>query len=111
MTEERTNFEQEKENEKNRQLLELVQHAGWHIARDLINASILNLQTTSEYADVIDSSNATRIMKEMKANKRAAEILFNWLREIEGGADIALSAQIPPKRSVIARMKDDGTLE
>ena len=75
-------------NEINNHLRELVNHTGWKIAREKITEKILELQNVSEYVDIIQTGNATKLLKEMKANKRAAEILFNFLSEIEGNAQM-----------------------
>lgn len=84
---------------QNRDLFDLVNHAGWKIARKLLTDSILELQSVAEYTDIIQTGNATKLMKEMKANKRVAEMLFDWLRKIEGGAAEMIKKEIPTGKS------------
>lgn len=74
---------------KNRHLLDMVKGDGWKIARQMFVDKILELQNVAEYMDVIQTGNATKLLREMKAQKRAAEILFDFLRQVEGGAETA----------------------
>lgn len=102
--------ETQKELDKNSALLELTGHHGWKVARKLIEESILNLQNVAEYADTIQTGNATKLLKEMKANIRVAEILFSWLTLIEGGAQTAIENRPLKKSSTIVRLDDENNV-
>lgn len=83
---------------------DLVNHVGWKHARLMLTDKILELQNVSEYTDSITLGNATKLMKEMKANKRSAEILFDWLRQVEGEASTSLDNKKMPKEGFIVRL-------
>lgn len=70
-------------------LRSLVGHMGWPIARQKFTERILDLQMVGQIADSLEENNALKFMIETKANKRAAEVLFDFLREIEGTASQA----------------------
>lgn len=63
-------------------LRELVGHEGWKIARRVIADKILDLQNAFN----IDSRTATTMLRDLQARKYAANIIWEWLREIEGSA-------------------------
>jgi hypothetical protein len=86
-------------------LLELVNHHGWRFAREKFTTKILQLQDVSEYIDIIQTGNATKLLREMKAQKRAAEILFEVLRDIEGTAQTAIENK-PQHKSYLAVIED-----
>jgi len=83
-------------------MFDLVHSDGWSHARGKIIEKILELQNVAEYIDVIQTGNATKLLKEMKANKRCAEILYGWLAEIEGTAQQAVEEK-PQLKSYIVR--------
>jgi hypothetical protein len=93
--------------DKNNQLHDLVSHPAWKAARQILVEKILELQNVAEFIDIIQTGNATKLLKEMKANGRAAEILFNFLREIEGGAQQAVENKAPKRKSFIVDLNDD----
>lgn len=86
---------------ENSALLELVNHHGWKLARSKIVEKILELQNVSEYIDIIQTGNATNLLREMKANKRCAEMLFSWLAEIEGSAQQSVEEKNDFKSHII----------
>lgn len=92
--------------DQNSLLLELTSHHAWKEARKIIVEKIIELQNVAEYIDIIQTGNATKLLKEMKANKRAAEILFDFLRTIEGSADAALDSKKPTDPGYIVRIED-----
>lgn len=94
--------------DKNAKLLELVNHHGWKEARKMIVEKVLELQNVAEYADIIQTGNATALLKQMKANKLAAEIIFSWLREVEGGAQTAVENKPLKKKGFIVKYDDQG---
>lgn len=94
--------------DKNATLLELVGHHGWKEARKMIVEKVLELQNVAEYAEVIQTGNATALLRQMKANKLAAEIIFSWLREIEGGAQTAVENKPLKKKGFIVKLDDQG---
>lgn len=87
--------------DKNNQLHDLVNHPSWKAARQILVEKVLELQNVAEFIDIIQTGNATKLLKEMKANGRAAEILFNFLREIEGGAEQAVENKAPKRKSFV----------
>ena len=91
----------------NKELHELVGHSGWKHARAMIVEKILELQNVAEYSEIIQTGNATKLLKEMKANARAAEILFDWLRLIEGGAQQAVENKELKGKSWIVNLEKD----
>ena len=94
--------------EKNRQLMDLVSMPGWRIVREMFSEHILSLQNVSEYIDIIQTGNATKLLKEMKANKRVAEILFDVLRQVDGGAQQAIDEMTMKRPKHIFRLDNDG---
>lgn len=63
-------------------LRELVGHQGWPILRSLIAEKILDLQDAFK----IDDRTATTMLNDLRARKKAAQILFDVLQEVEGTA-------------------------
>lgn len=94
-------------NEKNNHLLDLVNHQGWKEARQILVEKIVELQNVAEYIEIIQTGNATKLLKEMKANARAAEILFDWLRQIEGNAQTAIEMKVPKEKSFVVRLDEE----
>lgn len=72
------------------QLRGLVGHEGWSVARGKLESKILELQQTARYADQLDKNDKDGLLLSMKSDKAAAEILFDWLQEIEGEAAASL---------------------
>lgn len=92
--------------DKNARLHDLISHPSWRDARQIFIEKILALQNVAEFIDIIQTGNATKLLKEMKANGRAAEILFDFLREIEGGAQQAVENKAPKRKSFIVDLDD-----
>jgi hypothetical protein len=67
------------------QLRELVSHQGWKIARRIMADKILDLQDAFK----IDDRTATAMLTDLRVRKKAAQILFDFLQEIEGTAVVA----------------------
>ena len=63
-------------------LKDLVSHQGWGVARRIIADKILELQNAFELED----KTATAMLQDLRARKKAASILWAFLKEIEGGA-------------------------
>lgn len=93
--------------ERNSHLVDLLASQGWKIVRATLVERILELQNVAEYIDIIQTGNATKLLKEMKANKRAAEILFDVLRRIEGDAEAAAMDKKPKAAGAIWRAEED----
>lgn len=98
---EKTDPETQKIQEEQKGLLDLIGHPAWGVARRKLVDRILELQNVSEYIDIIQTGNATKLLKEMKASKRSAEILFSWLQDIEGTAQTAIENKPTHKSYVI----------
>lgn len=66
-------------------LRELVGHQGWKVARKKMSEKILDLQDAFK----IDDRTATAMLNDLRVRKKAAQILFEFLQEIEGTAQQA----------------------
>jgi len=64
------------------QLRQLVSHDGWKVARRIMADKILDLQDAFK----IDDRTATAMLNDLRVRKKAAQILFDFLQEIEGTA-------------------------
>jgi hypothetical protein len=84
-----------------KELIAMIGSQGWKIARGRIVERILQLQNVAEYVDIIQTGNATKLLKEMKANKRCAEILYEWLADIEGTAQQAVDDKKDVKSHIL----------
>jgi len=63
-------------------LRELVGHQGWQVARKIMAEKILDLQDAFK----IEDRTATAMLNDLRVRKKAAQILFDFLKEIEGTA-------------------------
>ena len=63
-------------------LKDLVGHQGWAIVRRIFADKILNLQDAFQ----IEERTATAMLQDLRARKKAAQIIFSVLQEIEGSA-------------------------
>lgn len=63
-------------------LKDLVGHQGWSVARKILADKILELQNAFN----IDDRTATTMLQDLRANKKASQILWSFLKEIEGTA-------------------------
>lgn len=106
MPEQKLDIETKKITDSNSRLLELINHDGWKIARLMLTDKILGLQNVAEYMDTIQTGNATKLLREMKASARAAEILFDWLRQVEGDAQQSIEQKQPKKKSFIVDLDE-----
>lgn len=73
------------------QLFEVTNHQGWSIVRRLFTEKILELQNAFD----IDSASPTLMLRDLQSRKKATEILWGILREIEGSKDVI---EIQPKK-------------
>lgn len=65
-------------------LLEVTNHEGWAIVRRVLTEKILALQNAFE----IETATPTTMLRDLQARKKATEILFAFLREIEGAKEV-----------------------
>jgi hypothetical protein len=77
----------------------LTQHEGWVIVKDKLLKEIANLMTIN---DMVTQSDPLTIIQIIAAKKRAADILLNWLRDIEGTV-----AQADGNQSVLDKLVED----
>ena len=63
-------------------LKDLVGHPGWTVARKMLADKILELQNAFN----LDDRTATTMLQDLRANKKASQILWSFLKEIEGTA-------------------------
>lgn len=84
-------------------LKSLVGHPGWGLARQKFVDKILALQTVGQIADTLEEGNALKFMIEVKGNKKAAEEMFDFLREIEGTAQQADEVKIVDSSYIVRK--------
>jgi|ERR1035437_2707236 hypothetical protein len=82
-------------------LQDLVSHAGWGVARKKFVERILELQSVSEYTDFLDRMDPTKLLIAMKVDKKVAEVLYDFLAEIEGTAQQGVESAVTNKKSYI----------
>lgn len=73
--------------EEQKLLTEVTNHQGWVIVRRILTDKILGLQNVFD----IDASSPDIMFRDLQARKKASEILFDFLREIEGAKDVVQS--------------------
>lgn len=61
----------------------LIEGDGWALARGKLVNLILDLQNINN----LDASDPQALIVDLKARKTAADILYGWLRDIEGTAE------------------------
>ncbi len=74
-------------------LSEVTNHQGWGVVRRIFADKILELQNAFD----IETASPTTMMRDLQARKKASEILFNVLREIEGASTV-MEEQKPQKK-------------
>lgn len=83
--------------EEQQLLSEVLNHHGWKIARQKFTDKILALQNAFE----IESATPTTMLRDLQARKKATEILFAFLRELEGAGDVIHENQDLKKSYVV----------
>jgi hypothetical protein len=73
--------------EEQQLLSEVLNHQGWSIARQKFTDKILALQNAFD----IESATPTTMLRDLQARKKATEILFAFLRELEGAVDVVIA--------------------
>lgn len=63
-------------------LFDLVGHEGWKIARRRIESKIMDLQNAFN----IEDADPSKMLIDLNARKIASNLIFEWLRELEGDA-------------------------
>lgn len=76
-------------------LQELIKHDGWDIARARLTDRILELQNAFN----IEDKSPEEMFIELRANKKASIILFDWLKDIEGTVD-QTQTNLPNKKEL-----------
>jgi hypothetical protein len=71
--------------DKNQSMFEFVNLPEWQSVRQILCDKILDLQNAFN----IEDGDAERMMIDLKGRKIAAGVLYEFLREIEGGAQTA----------------------
>ena len=72
----------------------LVGSEGWSVARDKLVQKVLDLQNAFN----INETSAELMLIDLKARKIATQVLYDWLRDVEGTAQSAESNK-PKKKS------------
>lgn len=76
----------------------LIEHDGWSIARQKLTDKILDLQNAFN----VDDSSVEKMIIDLKARKLATQILFEWLREIEGTPEqVQMNTTVITKKWVV----------
>lgn len=83
-------------------LSEILNHQGWPIARKILTDKILALQNAFD----IDVTSPDNMFRDLQARKRTAEILFDFLRELEGSREISLNNEVPKASTHIVNLDD-----
>lgn len=63
---------------------EVTSHQGWAIVRRILADKILALQNVFD----IETASPTTMFRDMQARKKATEILWAFLQEVEGAKDV-----------------------
>lgn len=62
----------------------LIEGDSWPLAKGKLMSKVLDLQSIR---NIDDKQDATAVVMDIRARNTAAEILIEWLREVEGIAD------------------------
>lgn len=81
-------------------LSEVTSHQGWSIVRRIFTEKILALQNAFD----IETANATTMLRDLQARKKATEILWGILQEIEGAKAVVETQEV--KKSFIVNLGD-----
>lgn len=79
-------------------LSEVTSHQGWAVARRIFSDKILELQNVFD----IETATPTTMFRDMQARKKAVEILWAILQEVEGAKDVVETN--PPKNSFVVKL-------
>ena len=80
---------------------EVLNHQGWPVIRTILANKILALQNAFD----IDHATPTTMFRDLQARKKATEILFDFLREVEGAKEVA--QENPKEKSHIINLEKD----
>ncbi len=80
-------------------LAEITNHQGWSIVRRTLAQKILNLRDAFD----IDITTPTTMFRDLQARKKAADILSEFMQELEGAKDMI--EPVKPKDSFIIDLK------
>lgn len=81
-------------------LRDLVGHAGWRVARQILTDKILNLQDAFQ----VEEADPQKMFMDLGARKMASMILFTWLSELEGAKEVAEFEKPPVDKSYILKV-------
>jgi hypothetical protein len=73
-------------------LSEVTSHQGWGIVRRIFAEKIESLQNAFN----IDTATPTIMLRDLQASKKATEILWKVLEEIEGAKDVVVTQKVRP---------------
>ncbi len=81
----------------------LIEHEGWDIARTRLTERILTLQNAFN----IEDKSPEEMFIELKANKKASLIMFDWLKDIEGTVE-QIETNLPKEKELyIINLSDE----
>lgn len=86
--------------DKNKHLSDLIGSDGWREARAMLSTKILDLQNAFN----IDDSDPQKLFLDLQARKIASQVLFDFLREIEGSAAQSNEGVKPKESPLIYRV-------
>jgi hypothetical protein len=76
-------------------LAEVTNHQGWKLVRKIFDNQILVLQSIANLD--LDNSTPEKMFRDMQANKKASDIVYDILREIESASSVVEDNK--PKRA------------
>lgn len=82
---------------------EVVNHEGWAHVRQKLMDKILDLQNAFN----IEDTGTSKMLVDLKARKLATQVLFDFLREIEGTAQQAKESRTRRRPSFIVNMESE----
>lgn len=71
-------------------ILEVTNHQGWKVVRKILEDKILGLQNVFD----IETATPAAMLRDLQARKKATEILFAFLREVEGARDVVEEQEV-----------------
>lgn len=83
--------------EEQQLLSEVLNHNGWKIARQKFADKILALQNAFD----IETATPTTMLRDLQARKKATEILWSFLRELEGSGEVVTENRDLKKTHVV----------
>ena len=84
----------------NKFLQEMIDHEGWKIARQLFTQKIVELSNILS----LEETDPNKLMIEIQARRYATNLLWDFIREIEGSRDVVETNKVTEQTSFIVRI-------